>query len=421
MSSEIIFIHPPSSMLEKQKMVPPMAQLQLTAVLREAGHESQFLDVGESEVDIDQLSKANYLLFTASTPQYPETLKIVNRIIQEKRKGARSFPILAIGGPHASTMGAGLLKDGWDYVCVGDGEEIITPLVEGKINQGLIVGKRVTNIDDLPIPAYDILDKNVYRRNETYKPTFPVMTSRGCPNDCIFCYKDGRTVRFHSPEYVIGVEKTIKNLGVEQIVKYDDNFTLKPDRVIEICRGIAPLRITWRCNGDTKSLISKKSQELSMLQHMRQAGCELVSIGVDGPDQASLDYLEKGTTIDQCEKAISLVREAGMFAKVYLIYIPGRGLEYTEKLKSFILKNEPDFVQLSVLTPLPGSKIYDNPQKYGLNFDSSKIDGLFYQSRSGVHDGGTGLLNEEDMLALRDIDNFLEKWRVDHSKPIMPV
>jgi radical SAM superfamily enzyme YgiQ (UPF0313 family) len=217
------------------------------------------------------------------------------------------------------------------------------------------------------------------------------------------------------------VEKTIKNLGVEQIVKYDDTFTLKPGRVIEICKGIAPLGINWRCNGDTKSLISKKSQELSMLPQMRQAGCELVSIGVDGPDQVSLDYLEKGTTIDQCEKAISLVREAGMFAKVYLIYIPGRGFEYAGKLKSFVLKNEPDFVQLSVLTPLPGSKIYDNPQKYGLNFDPHKIDGLFYQSRSGVRDGGTGLLNEEDVLALREIDNFLEKWRVSHVKPVMPI
>ena len=398
-----------------------MAQLQLTAVLREAGHESQFLDVGESEVDIDQLLKANYLLFTVSTPQYPETLKIVGRIIQERKKWAGKFPILAIGGPHASTMGAGLLKDGWDYVCVGDGEQIITPLVEGRINQGLVVGKRVMNIDDLPIPAYDILDKNVYRRSEAYSPTFPVMTSRGCPNDCIFCYKDGRTVRYHSPEYVIGVEKTIKNLGVDQIVKYDDTFTLKPDRVIEICKGISPLGITWRCNGDTKSLISKKSQELSMLQHMRQAGCELISIGVDGPDQASLDYLEKGTKIDQCEQAISLVREAGMFVKVYLIYIPGKGFEYVEKVKSFILKNEPDFVQLSVLTPLPGSKIYDNPQKYGLNFDPSKISGLFYQSGPGVHDGGTGLLNRSDMAALRDIDNFLEKWRVSHAKPIMPI
>jgi radical SAM superfamily enzyme YgiQ (UPF0313 family) len=217
------------------------------------------------------------------------------------------------------------------------------------------------------------------------------------------------------------VEKTIKNLGVEQIVKYDDTFTLKPSRVIEICKGIKPLEINWRCNGDTKSLISKESQELSMLQHMRQAGCELISIGVDGPDQASLDYLEKGTTIDQCEKAISLVREAKMFVKVYLIYVPGRGFEYAEKLKSFILKNEPDFVQLSVLTPLPGSKIYKNPPKYGLNFDPSKIDGLFYQSRSGVRDGGTGLLNEEDVLALKDVDDFLEKWRVNHTKPIMPI
>jgi len=419
MGSEIIFIHPPSNMLEKQKMVPPLGPLQLIAVLRENGHESQFLDVGEQPVDIDQLSKADYLLFTTSTPQYPETLRIARQVIQER--GQRKFPMLAIGGPHASCMGAALLKDGWNYVCVGDGEKIITPLVEGKINEGVVVGSRVTNLDELPVPAYDILDKNAYRRSQAYNPTFPVMTSRGCPQDCIFCYKDGRTARFHSPEYVIGVEKTIKNLGVEQIVKYDDTFTLKPGRVIEICKGIEPLGITWRCNGDTKSLISKKSREMGMLREMRQAGCGLISIGVDGPDQESLDYLEKGTTVDQCEEAINLVREAGMFVKVYLIYIPGKGFEYVQKLKSFILKNEPDFVTLSVLTPLPGSKVYDNPRKYGLSFDSSKTEGLFYQSGQGIHDGGTGLLNLNDTLALKDFDNFLAKWTVEHSKPAMPI
>jgi len=425
MSPDIIFIHPPSDMLERQKMVPPLAPLQLIAVLRESGHEAQFWDVGETEVDevdIDQLSRASYVLFTASTPQYPETMKIARQVMRERQKSAKKSPILAIGGPHATCMGAELLKDGWNHVCVGDGEQIITPLVEGRLSEGVVIGRRVTNLDVLPIPAYDIPGKN-YRRSEVHSPTLPMMTSRGCPRYCIFCYKDedGRTVRFNSPQYVINVAKTIKDLGVNQIVKYDDTFTLRPDRVVEICEGLEPLGITWRCNGDTKSLISRNSQKVQMLEKMQQSGCELISIGVDGPDQASLDYLEKGTMVGECEKAIASVKEAGMFAKIYLIYIPGGGFGYTEELKSFILKNDPDFVALSVLTPLPGSKIYNNPGKYGLRFDATKIGGLFYQSRQGERDGGTGLLDETDLLALKDIDDFLQKWKEDFGKPTMPI
>ncbi|MDO8341055.1 MAG: cobalamin-dependent protein, partial [Candidatus Woesebacteria bacterium] len=187
-SKEILFVHPPSPMLEIQKMVPPLGSLQLTAVLRQVGFEPEILDIGDDCVPTERLIKADHLLFSSTTPQYSEALKIIKPILEEKRKSGRENPIIAIGGPHATYMKEKLLKDGWNYVCSGDGEEIIVSLVEGKINKGLVIGKRVKDLNELPIPSYDILDPNTYKRSAEHKPTFPIMTSRGCPNNCAFCY-----------------------------------------------------------------------------------------------------------------------------------------------------------------------------------------------------------------------------------------
>lgn len=418
-SKEILFVHPSSPMLEIQKMVPPLGSLQLTAMLRQVGLEPEILDIGDDPVPIERLIKADHLLFSSTTPQYSEALKIIKPILEEKRKSGRENPIIAIGGPHATYMKEKLLKDGWNYVCSGDGEEIIVSLIEGKIDKGLVIGKRVKDLNELPIPSYDILDPNTYRRSIKHKPTFPIMTSRGCPNNCAFCYKlDGRIVRFHSPDYVNNLAVAIKNCGVEQAVIYDDTFTLNQDRVVEICEKIKPLGITWRCNGSVNTLVSNKTKKVEMLTKMKEAGCALIAVGVDGPDQESLDFLEKGTKIDDCKRSIIEIKNSGILAKAYLVYIPGMGFKYTQNAKKFIKETEPDFIQLSVLMPIPGSNIYEHPDKYNIFIDKSKPDELYYQTKSGEF-GDAGLLNIEDRDALDDINLFLDKWR--QTKPQMPI
>lgn len=418
-SKKVLFVHPPSPMLERQRLAPPLGQLQLAAILRKGGHRAEILDIGESQVDTEELLNTQYLLFSATTPQYPEALRIVKPVMELKRKRGLKNPIAAIGGAHASYMGAKLLMDGWNYVCVGEGEKIIVPLVEGKINEGLIVGKQIQNLDELPYPTYDLLDPNIYRRSDKHRATYPVMTSRGCPFDCAFCSKFvGRSVRYHSPGYVIGLVNEIKKNGVKQVVKYDDTFTLKPDRVVDICKGLEPLGITWRCNAHANTLITGRAKETGMLSKMRDAGCVVISIGVDGPDQDSLNYLNKGTTVKKCEEAIDEVKKAGILAKVFLIYIPGKGVRHVEIMKGFIKRTDPDIIQLSVLLPMPGSRMYEQLESYGLRLDKTKLEDLCYQGREGEFPD-VGLLKEEDYQVLEDLNIFLRRWK--EVKPEMPI
>lgn len=411
-SKEVLFVHPSSPMLERQRMVPPMGSLQLAAVAREGGHKVDFLDVGNEPPDIEQLLDTQYLLFTTTTPQHPGAVEIAKRVWQERSRRGLKWPILAVGGTHASVLGAKLLEEGcWDHVCRGEGEEIIIPLVEGELTNELIVGRRVEKLDELPYPAYDLLDLDIYRRSDEHDPTLPIITSRGCPFHCVFCFTVfGKDVRNHSVDYVVGVERRIVELGVNQIVKYDDTFTLHPQRVVEICQGIKPLGVTWRCNGQPKTMTTANAKEVNMLEEMRDAGCVHVSIGVDGANQEALDYLKKGTTIAQCEEAITATKEAGMLAKIYLIYIPGWGENYVESAEAFINRTEPDVVQVSVLMPMPGSAIYERPGDYGLTFDRSALEGYYYCGLDG-QSGDVGLLDEGDNQALDRFGQFLNRWR----------
>ena len=113
-----------------------------------------------------------------------------------------------------------------------------------------------------------------------------------------------------------------------------------------------------------------------------------------------------------------MVKKSGIYVKTYLIYIPGRGMAYADKIISFIKETDPDFAQTSVLIPMPGSNMYKNPELYGLRFDRAKLDSYWYCGRE-ESSGDLGMLTEEDRRALDYIHSWTSDWR--KSKPQMPV
>ena len=408
--------------LERERMVPPLGPLQLAADLESDGYEKvRVIDVGGDKLDLEPLMEAQAILLSATTPQYLEAREICRAVLQERGKKGLEYPTLAVGGAHATYMGSLLLKDGWDYVCVGEGDLVVTPLVEGRVASGLVLGGQVGDLNTLPMPAYHRIDISQYRRSQEHKPTIPIMTSKGCPHDCSFCSNEvwGRRVRFYKPDYVVGLIKKITQLGVEQVVFYDDDALINPgERLQRICKGIEPLDVTWRCNTHVNTIVNPRAQNLGVLEMVRDAGCRHISLGIDGVDDESLSYLRKGTTVARCKEAVRLVKEAGSYVKVFLIYIPRRGDIYAQKMIDFVKDTDPDFVQVSVLIPMPGSDMYSHPGEYGLNFRKSEVDRFYYCGPKGVS-GDIGMLDEEDHHAIDYLYRWLSDWR--ESKPEMPI
>jgi radical SAM superfamily enzyme YgiQ (UPF0313 family) len=421
---EVIVYHPQSPMLEKEGVVPPLAAVKLGTILSERGHNVTVIDDHGQNIETHRLMDCDIVLFAGvTTPQYPQAREKLHSIL-EAAKGGKKKPFTGIGGAHP-TYSTSLLEDGWDFVCSGWGDKIVGPLVEGDITDRMKVGEIPSEdfLNAVPLPNFNLIDRgiNSYKRTEGHNVTLPVMTSVGCPHDCSFCANAlwKRKVRFYSPERVIAMYKSIKDADVHQVVVYDDDALINKDgRVQKISEGIQNMDMLWRCNTHVNTIENKRAIKLGILPAIRDAGCALVALGIDGPDQENLDYFNKGTTIDKCYRGIAQVKKNGMLAKVYMIYRPGGGLPYAEKMTSFCEKTKPDFIQFSVMVPMPGSDMYNDPEKYGLSFDQKNFGEYYYCGKGGQR-GNVGLLGDKDVEALHFLDDFSDKFK--RNSPKMPV
>jgi anaerobic magnesium-protoporphyrin IX monomethyl ester cyclase len=422
---DVVLVHPPSPMLEKEGMVPPLGLLLLATILKKKGHLVSAVDIRDREVDTARLLDCQILLFSSvTTPQYNRAKDILKMLSSESQKRSKKMPITAIGGPHASYLGDEIVKDGWSFVYRGFGEEGVIPLVEGQLPEGLITGQLTMTEEQLnqyPIPDLGLIgDLDSYKRSQDYSPTLPIMTSRGCPHDCSFCSNGlwRRTVRFYRPEKVIAMANDIKNRGIDQIVFYDDDALINKDnRVLAISRGITPLDVLWRCNTHVNTIDNPIAKKSGILEVVKDSGCVLVSLGIDGVDNETLKLYNKETTIDRCRRAIGAVKKAGILVKIFVVYPPGGGLGYVRKAENFIRETEPDFVQFSVKTALPGSRDYEKLENQGL-INGYHWDQFYYQSKPGEY-GNSDVLNGADSEALKYLNCFLDKWR--QNKAEMPI
>ena len=144
-----------------------------------------------------------------------------------------------------------------------------------------------------------------------------VITSRGCPFSCTFCDRStsGRRGRFHGVDYVVAMCRRLERMGVRHILFYDDLFTVKAGRVVELCeRFLAEgFRFTWSCNSHPNLL------DAETLALMRRAGCWQVAYGIESGSQRVLEVVKHEVRIPRLLETLRLTRAAGIRAKGLLM------------------------------------------------------------------------------------------------------
>lgn len=167
----------------------------------------------------------------------------------------------------------------------------------------------------------------------------------------------GRQYRYFSASWVLEeIEQLVYTYGAKGIYFREDNFTVNPKRVFEICNGILErkLDIRWVCESRV-DLIS-----YSLLNKMRQAGCETIWFGIESGSQRILDYLNKGITIEQVERAVQLCRKAGIkIGASFMIGIPGETIREMKMTLELAKKLKPDYCWFNVFVGLPNSPLYE--------------------------------------------------------------
>jgi len=360
--NKICFVEPPYPTLMKE-LDPPFPLMYLSAIAEECGWEAEILHMRTIN---DAFPEADIYGVTSSSPQWPITLKVGSQMHKKLPEEPK-----IIGGSHISAVPNDFYKSKFDCAVIREGEEALKQiLVNPRSATGLKFGYPIKDLDSIPFPARHLIDWSRYYRGifwgtKRLAKAVSMITSRGCPFNCVFCSSYcvfGRHTRFRSTNNVIAeIKHVIATMGYRGFNFHDDTFCLSRKRVVELCSEFKKLDIVWRC------LTRADTVDKKLLDCMSDAGCKELILGMESGSQKILNNLRKGTTVEQNCHAMKLVKDSGIQLKVGIIVgSPGETWETIGATKKLLKECPPHFWNVSVFTPLPGSFAWMYPEKLGL-------------------------------------------------------
>jgi len=423
----------------------PIGLAYIASVLRRAGHEitiynqdmhhypdehlTQYIDNNEFDVVGIGIIAGYY--------QYRKLLKLSEAINRSKKR-----PIYILGGHGPSPEPEFYIKKTKaDIVVIGEGEETICELISTlethkqlKEVEGIalydgskvIINKRrplIKDIDSIPFPAYDLFPIYYYRllrMPHTSNSGFviPIISGRGCPFSCTFCYRMDKGFRPRGNESIIEEIKFLKHTyGINYIAFFDELLMSSEERTVRICEDFikAKLNIKWDCNGRLNYA------KPDVLKLMKKAGCVFINYGIEAIDDNVLKNMKKALTVKQIYKGIEATLEAGISPGFNIIFGNiGDNRETLQKGVDFLLKYD-DGAQMRTIrpvTPYPGSPLYYYAIEKGLLKDCED----FYEHKHVNSDllsvNFTEMTDEEVHQCLCDansrlLTNYFEK-RLKH-------
>ena len=220
------------------------------------------------------------------------------------------------------------------------------------------------DIDKLPHPARHLLRKEKsltppgHIRSYLCNGTLTSFTSRGCNAHCTFCDTHilfGRSVRRRSVANVMEeLEEARRQFQFDSIYFMDDTFTLNQRWVYDFCKEIKRTGLAWGCETRVTSV------NVSLLQAMKDAGCVQVDYGVESGSPRVLKGMKKGITRDLIVKAFDMTRAVGIrtFATM-MVGLPEEHEEDVEQSVRLVKRIRPNFLHVTIATPLPGTELYE--------------------------------------------------------------
>lgn len=380
--------------------LPPTDLMYLAAVAEKAGLDAKIADYsqgGNFENDLKEF-QPDYLLINVATPTFKNdlsSLTIAKEICPDIITIAKGAAFLTVA------FEVMYFQKDLDLILFGEPEETLREVLDGKEFSKILglyyrddlrakfTGPRpfIDNLDKLPFPARHLVDNNIYRRPDNNKVQAVIKVSRGCPFHCFFCLAtpvSGAKVRKRSPENIIEeIRECVDKYGITNFLFWSDIFNIDKDWVMELCQKIidSGLKITWSAN--TRA----DTADEEMANKMYEAGCRLVSIGVESGSQEMLDKIGKRITLDDVRLTVKIFKKAGIrIYNYFVIGLPWEDEDTVEDTIDFAIELDSDFISFYTATPLPGSKFYEYAKENNLiNSDTSFSSAYFYPSVNTHH------------------------------------
>ena len=400
----------------KPNVFPPIVMATMAAVL-EKKHAVSIIDAPtEGWENLEELDESKYRVGLSAeaieqriTNFKPDIVaieipfsgwsKTAFEVVSVAKKVNKDITVVLFGLHPSSRPEPCLENADVDFVVIGEPENTVSDLVEalelGKHDFKSIAGlgfrengkaflsaKRavIENLDSLPFPARHLLPMGMYAqavkqnplRGEIHKPYTIVITSRGCPYNCVFCSNCivwGKQWRPRSPKNVVDeLEQIIKIFGIEQVDFSDDNMTLDKQRMVEICDLIVKrgLRFEWF----TPNGIRADSLDETLLRKMKGAGCKKIRIAPEsGVQRIVNEVIKKNQDLKSVEKAVVLCKKVGIkVGCFFVIGLIGETKADIEKTIEFAYKLRglgADTFIFSIAMPLYGTAFYEQAKEGG--------------------------------------------------------
>ncbi|MFH1671319.1 MAG: radical SAM protein [Candidatus Portnoybacteria bacterium] len=364
--------------------LPPFGLAILASLARSKGFSVSIIDCNAERIGLDKMEEIlpkdnpKFVGITATTVLIDNALELA-KIIKRKYPKAK----VIMGGVHSTVRPKEVLeKSEVDFVVMGEGEHSFLDLLSGgnpgeikgigfKENGRAVInesGECIPDINVFPLPAYDLLPmERYYPALGSYKrkPSFGMITSRGCPGRCTFCKGNilGEVIRFKSPEKIIEeIEYLQKNYGIKDVTFYDDTFTSSKKRVMEFCRLLKDksIDLTWCCFSRVDTV------DLEMLREMKKAGCYQMMYGVESADPQILANINKRISLEKVEETVANTKKAGIEIRLaFMLGNPGETEETIQKTINYAIFLDPDLVSFNITTPYPGTEMFEWARRKG--------------------------------------------------------
>ena len=341
--------------------------LSAAAIARRWSYEPFYLHCQTQDIDITGVHSYMKVVQPDMVVIYSQHITLeVERVICHYCK-EMNIQSVAVGA-YATAMKHELVKT-YDVVAYGEYDLTITDIAKHQEHLDKVDGiayankvtkprKLVQDLDKLPIPAYDLIDLKLFKETVNLRlPVANLITSRGCPYQCIFCtYPNtiySHQYRTQSPDRVVAEALYLKDRFKVKELRYDDDiFEVDRKRVFDICHNFKKERLDMTWSQQSRAELMRKD----LVERMAESGCVRLLFGTESGSDYILNKINKGTTVRKMEQGLKNVKDVGIMRhNCYMIGWPWETNKTAKQTLLWSYKVNSEFAQFTKPIPLPGT------------------------------------------------------------------
>lgn len=458
---KILLIQPPMTVFpyEIHSVVPPLGIAYIAAYLEQKGYDLKIIDsvaLGwrrpKEGGDMVHIGLTYEEILGRIEKFRPDIIGISNLFSSQSKNARRvaeyakiydkDVPVV-MGGAHPSSLPVETLKDkNIDMVIIGEGEQAMYEYVRGIYDgkaydriEGIAYRDKSGNVkinpkttyiadmDSLPFPARHLLPMEEYfsaighGSDIMRRPFTSMITSRGCPGNCVFCSIHcvwGHKWRPRGPENVIEeMEFLVRKYKIREIQFEDDTISLDRRRMLDICRLIKEHNLDLKFT--TPNGIAVWTLDKELLKAMKDAGFYKLCFAIESGDKETLKFIRKPVNLEMAKEVIRAANDLGIWTQGFFVFgFPFERIESIMNSLNFAIESDLDFASFFIATPYPDTPLYEIMKNEGL---VGELDWENVRVMNAVSD--TKYFNKDELNSLQKtlISKFMKKRMLNYLKP----